>query len=372
MTINNSTVGDDCPIADEYGRGFVYLQAVLYCVIVTVSLFGNMAVIVVVHQNKSMRTFTNILICNSAVADLLITLIPNVYEIVNVLEFDGRWYMGSFMCSFLYMCNYLSVAATVTTLTVVTIDRFCAVMLPYKKYFKKEQIPFFILGIWVVAFLFSSPTTFIQKVVYESTSGGNVCMEIWPEPPLNRTESPKHYTIVLFVCLYAFPLLLMAFMYAIMAQKLRGRDIDTYLAKIKFKKMKNQKKSKNKTEAKEEDRTPCRSSTIAIQNNTANFGKAHKRRVIRMLMAVVLGFALCWLPVYIAQFLSFFHPSFIRCPHVMPSWISFFAYFMQYANSALSPVIYFTFSQTYRKGFNSVLGKFFKTKRATKKCYQVN
>lgn len=373
--LSNSTDAYDCPVADEYGSAFDYVRVVLYCIIITVSLFGNMAVIVVVHQNKSMQTFTNILICNSAVADILITLVPNVYEVIDILEYKDRWALGGFMCSFLYMCIYLSVAATIITLMLVTIDRFLAVMLPYKKYFKKEMIPYVVTGIWVLAFLFSSPTTFAQKVKH-SPGFGDYCSEDWPEPPFSKTESPKHYTVILFVFLYAIPLVLMACMYAIMAQKLRGRSgrhaaIKRHIIpKMKFIQMKNNYNSRgsgNRTSAETQAENAInnndhagldeRSSTRAIQKSVMNSGKKHKKRVIRMLMTVVLGFALCWLPVYIIQFVTFFHPRFMNCPQMISPWAIFFAFFMQYANSALNPVIYFTFSRTYRKGFITVFAK---------------
>ena len=45
------------------------------------------------------------------------------------------------MCSFLFMCIYLSVAATVLTLIAITIHRFYVVILPNKKRIKTSQLP---------------------------------------------------------------------------------------------------------------------------------------------------------------------------------------------------------------------------------------
>ena len=55
------------------------------------------------------------------------------------------------------------------------------------------------------------------------------------------------------------------------------------------------------------------------------------------------------LPVYLIQFLTFFHPYYSRCRHSIPDWAYATCYFMQYANSAIDPLLYFWFSSHFRK-----------------------
>ena len=73
---------------------FDVIRVALYLIIIISSLLGNSAVLVCVFKVQRMRTFTNILICNAAVADLLITLVPNVHTLLNIIVYKGAWELG--------------------------------------------------------------------------------------------------------------------------------------------------------------------------------------------------------------------------------------------------------------------------------------
>ena len=76
-----------------------------------------------------------------------------------------------------------------------------------------------------------------------------------------------------------------------------------------------------------------------------------RSKVITMLIAIVSSFAICWFWVFLLQFLAYFHPYYVKCPSALPSWAFGFAIFMQHCNSAITPLLYFGFSYTYRRGF---------------------
>ena len=355
ISLTSSSLTAECVPRGDPGSFFDIVRVCLYSTIIILSILGNCSVIACVCKVKSMRSFTNILICNAAVADLLITLVPTVHEVVDILVYKGRWDLGQFMCTFLYMCIYLSVAANILSLIFVTVDRYCAVLLPHRKYLRLSHLPYVISGVWIAGFLFSSPTTFIQKVV--DTGDGNLaCWEIWPSP-FDRTEAPKHYTIVLFVFLYALPLSLMAFMYAAIAlklteltRKLRGRIWRKY-----------KKHGTNDTSSLTGGGKNINNNGSTCINNTIHLpfsGRKRNNRVVKMLLTVVISFAVSWLPVFVMQFFMFFHPYFEHCPYNMPREAVFVAYFMQYANSALNPLIYFSFSRSYRKALKMTFSFF--------------
>ena len=96
--------------------------------------------VVVVITRVKMQTFTHILICNCALADLLITLFSAVLGVVDTLITKGRWYLGGFMCSFVHFCVIACVAANMITLMVITVERLTSVVSPYKKVFKNSML----------------------------------------------------------------------------------------------------------------------------------------------------------------------------------------------------------------------------------------
>ena len=103
-------------------------------------MVGNILMLLVVWTRVKLQTFTHILICNCAVADLLITLFAAGFGVVDALITKGRWYLGSFMCSFVHFCVISSVAANIISLMVITVERLISVVSPYKKMFTNKML----------------------------------------------------------------------------------------------------------------------------------------------------------------------------------------------------------------------------------------
>ena len=87
---------------------------------------------------------------------------------------------------------------------------------------------------------------------------------------------------------------------------------------------------------------------------SVNAGKQRqqrKRNMLKMAIAIVLGFAVCFLPISIVWFLSSFASSIRSCG---------FQYFfsvtvvMARTNFATNPCICFLFSRSYREGLNKL------------------
>ena len=304
-----------CSSSEPLGTNF---QVAMFSLLIVISLVGNTLVIIVVKLNRTMHSVANYLICNMSVSDLIITFVPMVWEVVSLQHYPGgTWPMGAFMCSFTYMCVYISVACSIYSLTMISFDRFFAVLFPLKQIITKRSLPSLLIAIWITSFAFASPTIYTQRL---STVGNNTyCMEVW-RPPFDPEESPKNYTIILFVGLYAIPLVIMAGLYSTIAVKLWRRNIPG-----------NQSR---------------RADSRAVKQ---------KKKVIKILVCVILIFAICWFPVFYAQFMVYFHPIYTQCPSSFPPWLSFFAFFMQYLGSAINPFIYFAFSHSFRSGFKHAI-----------------
>ncbi len=210
----------------------------------------------------------------------------------------------------------ISVSCSVFTMACIAIDRFCAILFPYKKYIDQRRSNFMIGLCWFLAVLLQSPTLYAMKISVAANQTS--CIEDW-EPLFDNESSPKIYTVILFVSMYMFPLLAIAILYS---------AISLFLLR---------------------HRTPGGSLTKARKDRS----KAVK--VIKMLVIIVVVFAVCWLPIFVTQFVMFFAvPQCGVSPH-----LSFVGFFLSHANSAFNPAIYWIFNDNFRAGFKQLLRSWF-------------
>ena len=138
-----------------------------YITIFVISLFGNSVGLQVVERAKTPSKRINyLLIKNLAVADLILTLTEMPY-CVWVMYFDyNRWFggtMGTITCKLFFYAILVSIAASVITLTIISIDRFFAIYYPLKLtiFHKHKTIT---MTIWFVSLLAVMPYLLFFKV----------------------------------------------------------------------------------------------------------------------------------------------------------------------------------------------------------------
>ena len=176
--------------------------------------------------------------------------------------------------------------------------------------------PFFILATWIVAIASNSPELVAFKLV--QYPGGLACELHWNEY-FEKFFSLKNYYMSMIIIFIILPLLLITVLYIIICLKLKSQKI------------------------------PGEHSGSAGQQR-----QQRERNVLKMAIAIVLGFAVCWLPLAIALgwILNFVGsdvwPCSLQC-------FAFFAIFMALTNCAINPCICFIFSRNYRTGLKTLL-----------------
>lgn len=339
---------------------------VLTIVAIIIAIFGNIFILIVVYRNPPMHTFTNILIFSCALSDLLRTQ-TGIFRIINDFKPNQRFVtllLSMFMCKLNFFCLFASLAATNVGLSFIAMDRYFLVMRPKSKVFTKRTLFFVLPIIWITAFAFASPAVFSQQIVYYPGLGKK-CVEKWPDV-FDQIESPKRFTVILFVFLYVLPLLLMTVLYSSIGRKLlimiKNRqcsiDVDTPPpppAKLTFAVVKYRPKFiRQDTNGAIQEEISISNMTRLLSSIRANPANSQKLRVIKMLIIIVIGFAVSWIPIFALQFVLLFHSPIIQCPNTLPHWVPEFARFMHYLNSAMNPLLYFGYSSTFRKGIKDL------------------
>lgn len=304
-----------CSPAAEDTSGEKAIKTLAYALVIIIAFLGNVLVIGVVYKNKKMRTITNCQIVNMSLADILITVAAMPATVFQIYQ-GYRWPFGLIPCKLVVFLQGISVSCSVFTMACIAIDRFCSILFPYRKYIDQRRCNIMIALCWLFAILLQSPTLYAMKLT--KFRNELACVEDW-EPLFDNESSPKIYTVILFVSMYMFPLLVIAILYT---------AISCFLWQHK---------------------TPGGGLTKARKDRTI------AGKVIKMLVIIVVVFAVCWLPIFVTQFMMFFAQP--KCG-VSPELL-FIGFFLSHANSAFNPAIYWIFNDNFRNGFKQLLKSWF-------------
>ena len=291
---------------------------IAYGVVFTVALLGNILIIFLIFNLPSMRCFTNMLLVNMCVANLLVASFAMPYSVA-FLFLRFRWfsgYSGSVTCKLVHFLYALSISASILSLLLISMDRYYAVLHSLKRrphFLRSARLASF--GVWFVSFVSMAPYLFkFNTVQYQSVS---LCIINWS--PLNTMTASQVYFIALFIIFYATPLLAIATAYSLIAKFLWQRKIPGHQT---------------------------------LENRRVAL--CCRRKVVRMLIIVVVVFAFCWIPAHVMHFLSYYKSNTYVLLHPLVVLLSFW---LCHANSALSPWLFLTMHHNFRRAmYRLVMG----------------
>uniref|UniRef100_A0A1I8FHG6 G_PROTEIN_RECEP_F1_2 domain-containing protein n=1 Tax=Macrostomum lignano TaxID=282301 RepID=A0A1I8FHG6_9PLAT len=218
------------------------LCVLFYSIICMLGTLGNLLVITVVLRKRSMQTITNILITNLAISD------------------HGERAADADVCKLMPMTMGVSVYVSTLTSTAIAVERYCMIVHPFVPRMKTGLCLLIVVIIWLVAVLISLPIAVFQRAATES------CVEDW------KPEYRPVFTVISFVLQFLIPCSIITACYSSKVSiSLKNRHKKT-LAK----------KSRSKEE-------------LDIRR---------KRRTNRMLIAMVVIFVVCWIPLNLLWMLN--------------------------------------------------------------------
>ncbi|XP_021344550.1 neuropeptide Y receptor type 1-like, partial [Mizuhopecten yessoensis] len=94
---------------------------VIYSVIMTGAVIGNLLVIIVILGNKQMRTVTNVFLVSLTISDTLIAGWNMPIQLGYYVH--NEWTLGEVMCKMSTYLQTVNVQASIFTLTAVAIER---------------------------------------------------------------------------------------------------------------------------------------------------------------------------------------------------------------------------------------------------------
>ncbi|XP_061724277.1 orexin receptor type 2-like [Cydia pomonella] len=289
-----------------------------HSVIFVVGLVGNALVCIAVFRDSSMRgSVTYLCLVNLAVADFLVILLclpPTV-----VWDVTETWFLGEILCKTLVYFQSVSVTVSVLTLTFIALDRYYAIVHPFSHRRQNEPIVHVkttICIIWIVSLLFNCPDlitlTTVQQPLRFDLPHMVQCQPTW------SAHADLVWHVIKIVFMYAVPLVLLGGAYSLIILELWRSE-----------------------------QFPGQAHCKHINENK----RLSRRKVAKMLVAVVVMFAVCYLPVHTLSLLRYTGVLDRVNNNDIISLLALVSHNMCYVNSAINPVIYNFMSENFRHQF---------------------
>ncbi|KPP58497.1 somatostatin receptor type five subtype C-like [Scleropages formosus] len=280
------------------------VMAIISLTVFVIGLMGNTLSIYVVLRYAKMKTVTNIYILNLSIADELYILGLPFLTVQNMLSY---WPFGSFLCQVVMTTDSINQFTSIFCLTMMSIDRYLAVVHPIRSAnWRRPQVARLINGmVWLLSILVVLPVIIFSKVQEDF----NTCNISWPEP-LNVWST----AFILYTSILGFfgPLLVICLCYLLIIVKVKSAGARAGLA--------NRRKS--------------------------------ERKVTRLVVAMVVVFAFCWLPFYLSNIVNL---VFILPENSFTAGLYFFTVSLSYVNSCANPVLYGFLSDNFKQSYLKVL-----------------
>ena len=294
------------------------IKALVYSLIMIISLCGNLAVIAIVLKNIRMWTTTNFLIANMAASDLLISVFAVPREFVFIFTGPRRWLLdgltGLILCKLVYFFQDISTAVSIQSLVVIAIDRYRGVVFPFRPpLITTRVLKVLIPIIWIVAMCIHGPYFYTARLTMQDNKA--YCTFTWA-PKFDPQRTQERYFIFISVFLIFLPLSVVLTLYALILMELKKRKLGE-------------------------------SRTLRRQRQREDAA------IVKKILIIVFLFALCITPLTVSAFVYYFAWSW-HLPCGMGKLL-LASRLILYSNASLNPCVYISLSERYRQGLKDLI-----------------
>ncbi|XP_011303990.1 allatostatin-A receptor [Fopius arisanus] len=301
----------------------------LYSIVFFFCFFGNLLVILVVMYSRRMQGITNFFLANLALADLCVGIFCVYQTLINYLM--NCWRLGDFLCKTYMFVPALSYTASIMILVLVCVERYLAIIHPIKcrSMLTRGRLRAIVAVVWILAAIYASPRFIYVETYHHELKSGSldiICM----------ANMKKHNRNVLdfvnLILLYLIPLFLMCCLYTRIA-------IGLWKSSTAFSGPGLVARTRN-------------GRVQHVHASSKNVLKA-RRGVIRMLIAVVVMFAVCNFPQQARLLWRHWDSGYESNSH-FSTILTVSTFLLSYLNSCLNPLLYAFLSRNFRKAMREL------------------
>ncbi|XP_035670156.1 neuropeptide FF receptor 2-like [Branchiostoma floridae] len=287
----------------------IVILVISYFVVFILCVVGNSLVCFIVAKIPRMRTVTNYFILNLAASDILVAVFCMPFTLVDNIIIGGFCYPLPFQVG-----SYRSFIQALMEVA----EEYYAIVYPTTTTFTGRITLYVTAGVWMLSLLLMIPQVLLIRE-NAWVENGQVILTLCQE---TSAFWRKIYTTVLFICCFIIPLTVIMYLYAQIG-----------LA-VWFKPTPGGDKATDEAKA------------VSLQR---------KMKVIKMLLTVVVLFALSWLPIHVITMINDYGS--LSPDQLDVLWIYVYpaCHWLIYLNSAINPIIYGFFNQNFRAAFRTLM-----------------
>ena len=288
------------------------VEAILLIVIMLAGIIGNIMMCMVTFRRRPFeRSRTYTFLGNLAIAELGVSVFSIPFSIIT--SWKGKWVLGPQLCEINGFINAFLLAATVYSMTVISIHKYFTIVHPLKGHLTRKRVTFLITLSWVISFLCALwPLVGWSKFTYKPNT-------LQCGLAIPTTKEDYSYYFFLAVVVYTIP-----------------TAVNVYAYTRIFKAIHQHRRRTRKFAIVEE---------VAVQ--------AQKRLIITLCI-VFISYVISWTPfgVYAAIQMSGTEWR----DEISTNYLTA-AYIFGFANCAHNPIIFAFRNGTFRQGFKNIITK---------------
>ncbi|KAL1451505.1 hypothetical protein WDU94_005876 [Cyamophila willieti] len=267
---------------------------IIYSITMILGIVGNVLIVLTTLLYKRMKSPTNLYLFQICIVSVMLV---DCFPVKVAKLFSYSWSMGAVLCKTVHYMQSFTAICSVLTLTVMSIERYYAIMYPMKaKYICTiSQTKKTIAAIWLISAILAAPILLVQILL----PVGVRIQAFWCVRNLDNVPLWRIYELYMLLVILVVPTTIMTITY----------------------------------------------STIALE--------IHK--IIKMLIIIVVVFVLCWAPMLIDNLLTAWSiiPYERTGQYVQYKYMGIAFHLMAYLNSCVNPIVYGFMSKHFREPFQT-------------------
>uniref|UniRef100_H3DFD6 Teleost multiple tissue opsin 3b n=1 Tax=Tetraodon nigroviridis TaxID=99883 RepID=H3DFD6_TETNG len=274
--------------------------------ILVLGFLGNFLVLLVFSRFPRLLTPVNLLLVNISASDMLVSVFGTPLSLAASVR--GRWLTGASGCRWYGFSNALFGVVSLVSYSLLSLERYAEVLWdPQTSASRYQRAKIAVAASWFYSLFWTLPPLFGWSS-YGPEGLGTTCSVQWHQ----RTASSRSYIICLFIFCLLLPLLVMIFCYGRMLLALRA---------------------------------------WSLRQVGGAAGERREALVLQMVLCMVAGYLLCWMPYGAVAMLASFGP-----PGVVPPTASLIPSLLAKTSTVLNPVIYVRFNHQFCRCFLYMVG----------------